>query len=226
MRYQLVFQLDNEKFPKDYRRIIMSYIKNALSQYDETTYQKYYHEKDPIIKPFTFSVYYNHPAFEGETILIKDKIVKLNISIQDYSLAITLYNSVNHQRNIPFPITNNTMILKNITMIPEDEITTDQITIKFMSPLVVRERKGQKDWYYSYSEEGKFKEILKQNLKEQLTISQIPLEALESFEIEAVQPKKTIIKFYEKKIEASVGTYILKGNEELLNFLYQCGMRK
>lgn len=226
MRYQLAFQLNNEKFPQDYRRIIMSYIKNALSQYDETTYQKYYHGKDPIIKPFTFSVYFNYPTFENEIILIKDKAVKLNLSIQDYSLAITLYNSVNHQRNIPFPITNNIMTLKNITMIPEDEITTNQITIKFISPLVVRERKEKKDWYYSYSEEGKFKEILKQNLKEQLSISQVPLDTLETFEIEAIQPKKTIIKFYEKKIEASVGTYVLKGNEKLLNFLYQCGMRK
>ena len=226
MRYQLTFQLNTEEFPLDYRRIIMSYIKNALSQYDQTTYQKYYHEKDPIMKPFTFSVYFSNPIFKNETILIKDKTIKLNLSIQDYSLSITLYNSINHQRNILFPIANNTITLKNITMIPEDEITTNQITIKFMSPLVVRERKDQKDWYYSYSEEGKFKEILKQNLKEQLSISQIPLEELEDFEIKAVQSKKAIIKFYEKKIETSVGTYILKGNKELLNFLYQCGMRK
>lgn len=111
-------------------------------------------------------------------------------------------------------------------MMPEDEITTNQITIKFMSPLVVRERKDKKDWYYSYSEDNKFKEILKQNLKEQLSISQIPLTTLEDFEIKAVQPKKTIIQFYEKKIETSVGTYILKGDKELLRFIYQCGMRK
>lgn len=226
MRYQLTFQLNTEEFPLDYRRKIMSYIKNALSKYDETTYQKYYHEKDPIMKPFTFSVYFNSPIFKNETIFIKDKIMKLNLSIQDYNLAITLYNSVNHQRNLPFPITNNAITLKNITMMPEDEIITNQITIKFMSPLVVRERKDKKDWYYSYNEDGKFKEILKQNLKEQLSISKIPLETLETFEIKAVQSKKTIIQFYEKKIEASVGTYILKGDKELLNFLYQCGMRK
>ena len=46
MRYQLTFQLNTEEFPLDYRRTIMSYIKNALSKYDETTYQKYYHEND------------------------------------------------------------------------------------------------------------------------------------------------------------------------------------
>ncbi len=226
MRYQLTFQLNTEEFPLDYRRTIMSYIKNALSKYDETTYQKYYHEKDPIMKPFTFSVYFNSPIFKDETIFVKDKMMKLNLSIQDYNLAITLYNSVNHQRNVSFPITNNVITLKNITMMPEDEITTNQITIKFMSPLVVRERKDKKDWYYSYSEDNKFKEILKQNLKEQLSISQIPLTTLEDFEIKAVQPKKTIIQFYEKKIETSVGTYILKGDKELLRFIYQCGMRK
>lgn len=226
MRYQLTFQLNTEEFPLDYRRTIMSYIKNALSKYDETTYQKYYHEKDPIMKPFTFSAYFNSPIFKDETIFVKDKMMKLNLSIQDYNLAITLYNSVNHQRNVSFPITNNVITLKNITMMPEDEITTNQITIKFMSPLVVRERKDKKDWYYSYSEDNKFKEILKQNLKEQLSISQIPLTTLEDFEIKAVQPKKTIIQFYEKKIETSVGTYILKGDKQLLGFLYQCGMRK
>ncbi len=226
MRYQLTFELNNEKFPLDYRRTIMSYIKNALSQHDKDTYQKYYHDKDPIVKPFTFSVYFNSPIFEKETIIIKDHTIKLNLSIQDYSLAIILYNSINHQRNIPFPIANNNMTLKNITMIPEDEIATNQITIKFMSPLVVRERKAQKDWYYFYSEESKFQEVLKQNLKEQLSISKIPLETIENFEIRAIQPKKTIIQFYEKKIEASVGTYVLKGDKDLLKFLYQCGMRK
>ncbi len=224
MRYQLTFELNNEKFPLDYRRTIMSYIKNALSQYNQTTYKKYYNEKDPIIKPFTFSIYFNAPIFEKENILINDKIIKLNISIQDYGLAISLYNSVNHQRNIPYPITNNAMTLRNICMIPEKEITSNLITIKFMSPLVVRERKDKKDWYYSYCEEGKFKEVLKQNIKEQLSISQIPLKTLETFEIEAVKTKKAIVKFYEKQIEVSLGTYILKGEKELLEFLYQCGM--
>ncbi len=225
MRYQLSFNLENERFPLDYRRTVISFIKKSLSEYDKETYENYYHEKDPKQKPFTFSIYFHNPKFETDKIILTDKSVELNISIADYSLAIIFYNSINHQRYKAFPLTNNTMTLKNITMLPEPLITTEQIKVKFMSPLVVRQRINNKDWYYSYSTKEKFEETLKMNIKEQLSITDIPTDIVNTFEIDTIQPKKAVVKFYEKQIEASLGTYWLKGDKRLLTFLYQCGMR-
>lgn len=226
MRYQLSFNLENGNFPLDYRRTIISFIKKALSDYDQITYEKYYHEKDPNKKPFTFSVYFHSPKFETDKILLMDKALEVNLSIADYSLAIILYNSINHQRYKSFPLANNKMTLNNIVMLPEPLITTEQVKIKFLSPLVVRERKGRKDWYYSYDAKDKFEETLKINLKEQLSITDIPRETVDTFQIEPIQPKKTVVRFYEKQIEVSLGTYLIKGDKDLLNFLYQCGIRK
>ena len=39
-----------------------------------------------------------------------------------------------------------------------------------------------------------------------------------------ITPKKVIIKFYEKQIECSAGTFKLEGNKELLNYLYKAGI--
>lgn len=226
MRYQLSFNLENENFPLDYRRTIISFIKKALSDYDQTTYEKYYHAKDPKKKPFTFSVYFHSSKFETDKILVMDKTLEVNLSIADYSLAIILYNSINHQRYKSFPLANNKMTLNNIVMLPEPLITTEQVKIKFLSPLVVRKRKDRKDWYYSYDAKDEFEKTLKINLKEQLSITDIPKETVDTFQIEPIQPKKTVVRFYEKQIEVSLGTYLIKGDKDLLNFLYQCGIRK
>ena len=224
MRYQLSFSLENEYFPLDYRRIILSFIKKALSEYDETTYEKYYHAKDPTKKPFTFSVYFYSSEFQKDKILVHKKSLEVSFSIADYSLAIMLYNSINHQRYKEFPIANNKMILNNIMMLPETQITTEQIKIKFLSPLIVRERVNEKDWYYSYCDGEKFEEILKINVKEQLETTNIPKETVDTLKLEPINPKKTVVKFYEKQMEASLGTYLLSGDKTLLNFLYQCGL--
>ena len=66
--------------------------------------------------------------------------------------------------------------------------------------------------------------MLKINIKEQLKITNIPLETVDTFKIKPIKAKKIIIKFYEKYIECSTGTFELSGNKELLEYLYKSGM--
>ena len=79
------------------------------------------------------------------------------------------------------------------------------------------------DYYYSFENE-KFEETLKMNIKEQLKITNIPLELVNTLKITPIKAKKVIIKFYEKQIECSTGIFELEGNIELLNYLYKAGM--
>ena len=160
---------------------------------------------------------------EKDKIILKDKNLELNITTSDYETGIILYNSFNKQKYQKYPLNNNTMTLKNITMIIEKEITTDKIIVKFQAPLCVRSRENSKDYYYSYENE-KFEEMLKINIKEQLKITNIPLETVDTFKIKPIKAKKIIIKFYEKYIECSTGTFELSGNKELLEYLYKSGM--
>lgn len=223
MRIKLYFTLENEKIPIDYRRSIISFIKKSLSEYSEKEFKKYYNQKDNIIKPYAFSIFFRQPQIKEQEIIIEDKRFEMNITAADYGTAITLYNSFNHQKNKKFSIHKNSLTLQKIVLIPEKEIKENKIIIKFQSPLCTRKREQNKDYYYSYEKE-KFEETLKTNIKEQLKITKIPEESVETLKIIPIKAKKTIIKFYEKQIECSTGTFQLEGEIELLNYLYKTGI--
>lgn len=223
MRMKLYFTLENKKMPIDYRRSIISFIKMSLSEYSENELKKYYNQKDNIIKPYAFSIFFRQPQINGQEIILEDKNFEMNMTIENYETAITIYNAFNHQKNKKFSINQNSWTLQNIVLIPEKEIKGNKIIIKFQAPLCVRERNQNKDYYYSFLNE-KFEETLKMNIKEQLRITNIPLESVDTFKITPIKAKKVIIKFYEKQIECSTGIFEVEGNIELLNYLYKAGV--
>lgn len=223
MRLKLSFDLENEHLPIQYRKCILSFIKLSLSEYDEKFFKKFYNQRDNIVKSYTFAVFFKSPEFREDEIIIKDKKIELNMSIAEYETSIILYNAFNHQKNEKFSINKNSMILKNIAMILEKQVDSDEIIVKFMSSLVVRSRVDNKDYYYSF-EDDNFLNILKINIKEQLSITNIDKEKVDSFKLEPINAKKVIVKFYEKKIETSVGSFKMSGDKELLQYLYQAGV--
>lgn len=223
MRIKLYFTLENTSIPIDYRRSIISFIKLSLINYSEKEFQKYYNKKDNIIKPYAFSVFFKNPKINGQEIIVEDKKFEINMTIENYETAITMYNAFNYQKNKKFSINQNSWILQNIVLMPEKEIKENKMSIKFQSPLCTRKREGNKDYYYSFEKE-KFEETLKINIKEQLKITNIPLELVDTLKITPIKAKKVIIKFYEKQLECSTGIFALEGDIELLNYLYKAGM--
>lgn len=223
MRYKLFFELENKDISIQYRKSILSFFKKSLSEYDNEIYEKLYHAKDPIMKPYTFSVFFRESEFRENRIIVNSKQMELNISIADYEIAVILYNAFNHQRNKIFHLEHNSMTLKNIVLIQEKQINTEEITIKFMSPLIVRQRENEKDYYFSVEGE-KFLETLKINIKEQLKLTNYSMDIVDSIKLEKINGRKTVVKFYEKQMEGSIGTFKLFGNKELLNFLYRAGI--
>lgn len=225
MRFKLIFNLENEIIPMQYRRSILSFIKKSLEDYSEDEYKKFYNQRDNIMKPFCFSVFFKDSQFQGENIIVHAKTMEVNFSTSDYNAGIVLYNAFKHKKNIKFSLHQNSMILKNLILLPEKEIKEEQVIIKFLSPLVVRNRQEKKDYYYSY-EQDEFLDTLKLNIKIQLQISDLPEDIVENLKLEPIKAKKVIVKFYEKKMETSIGVFQLSGNPELLNYLYKTGMRK
>ena len=223
MRFKLYFKLEKEEIPIQYRKTIISYFKHSLEEYNQKYYQKYYNGKDPIIKQYAFSAYYKQQKIEKDKIILEDQRLEINITTSDYETGIILYNSFNKQKHKKYSLNNNSMTLENITMANEKEITTEKISVKFQALLCVRLRENSKDYYYSYENE-KFEETLKINIKEQLKITNMPTEIVDTFTIKPIKAKKVLIKFYEKCIECSTGTFELSGNKELLKYLYKSGI--
>lgn len=222
MRFKLFFTLENSTVPIQYRKNIISFFKFALSNYDEKYYKKFYNEKDNIIKNYSFSVYFKSPKIKGEEIVVEDKKFELNISVANYETGIILYNSFNNQKYKKFSLTNNSMTLQNITMLMEKKINSENISIKFLSPLCCRSRENNKDYYYSF-EHKEFEDILKINIKEQLKITDLPEKIVDTFKITPINAKKVIVKFYEKQMECSTGVFNIYGDKKLLEYLYKSG---
>lgn len=223
MRFKLYFTLENPKIPIQYRKNLISFFKYSLSEYDNSYFKKFYNEKDNIIKPYTFSIFFKQPKIEKDEIIIENKKFELNISIEDYETALILYNSFNKQKFKSFSIKNNSWTLEKMEILKEKQIKSENINIKFMSPLCARNRQNNKDYYYSF-EHSEFEETVKINLREQLKISKIPTELIDNFKIKPINAKKVIIKFYEKQIECSTGIFNIQGDKELLTYLYKAGM--
>ena len=79
MRFKLYFTIENTQIPIQYRKSILSYFKASLSDYNNKYYKKFYNEKDNIIKPYTYSIYFKNPKIEQDQITIEDKKFELNI---------------------------------------------------------------------------------------------------------------------------------------------------
>lgn len=237
MRIKLHFELENNIIPKDYRILILSFIKNNLEKNFNESYKEIYGEK-PTVKFFTFSVYLPKPKIEKEKIELDRNYFNVLFSIYDNKQFIEFYNSFNsmiiknENKENSYPLKNNKMELKNITMVNEKNIMSNRVRIKFLSPLVLRnhkekiinkKRKGE-DIYLDFNDSDFNEQInysvsrLIKDLKLNGVNSNIKLKPYNNL------ARKTVVSFKNILINSSIGEYILEGDSELLNILYKTGI--
>lgn len=224
MKIDLEFSLKNNIISIEYHSFIVSFFKKALEAYDEDMYHELYQDGNTTLKTFTFSAYFDSPQF------LKDQIVlgtnKLSIHITDYDIqsGMLFGNALRKMQTMPFPIPNNIMILNRIKMEQLPCLTEDNIIIQISSPLIVRNhnKETNQDIYYTYQDD-EFKETLKTNLSSMLQKLEYPI-SVEDFDIIPLKNKKTVVKLYRHSINASLGVFQIKGNIQLLDFLWKAGM--
>ncbi len=226
MRIKLFFNLEKPELDIQYRKSLVSFIKHALEEYDENLYKELYKKGENKMKSFTFAPLLPEPKFRNEIIDLSQNYFQVVFSFYNYAHALHFYNSFVKQKNKKFSLYQNSITLNKILILSEKEITSNVIYIKMESPLIVRnhDRETLKDMYYSFEKKEEFEKYLKINIKEQMKNENLDESLLDEFKIEAVQPKKAIVKVYEYKIESSLGTFKLTGNKKLLKYLYQSGL--
>ena len=207
------------------------------------SYKEIYENKNkPIMKFFTFSVYLPKPKIEKDKIELGENYFNAVFSIYDNKRFIEFYNSFNSMINkkidnkenekYSYPLKNNKMELKNITMVNEKNIMSNRVRIKFLSPLVLRnhkeitinkKRKGA-DIYFDFNDSDFNEQInysvsrLIKDLKLNGVNSNIKLKPYNNL------ARKTVVSFKNILINSSIGEYILEGDSELLNILYKTGI--
>lgn len=236
MRIKLHFELENNIINKDYRALILSFIKSSLEKNFKESYKEIYESKDkPIMKFFTFSVYLPKPKIEKDKIELEKNYFNAVFSIYDNKRFIEFYNSfnstINKDKEDFYPLKDNKMKLKNITMENEKIISSNRAIIKFLSPLVLRKheeitknekRKGE-DIYLDFNDND-FNEQL--NYSVLRLIKDLKLNGIDSnIKLEPFKTaRKTVVDFKNILFNSSIGEYIISGDSELLNILYKTGI--
>lgn len=224
MRLKLHFELKNNEIPRDYRPFILSFFKYSISLYDKALFQNLY-ENGTVPKRYTFAVWLDTPSFHSETIHLGKNMMEVQFSTGDTALSIHMYNAFFKMKMKEFDIPlGNTLVLKEIQLVPEKIITDRKIYAQFISPLVVRSHTKDKDFYYSIAN-PEFNNELMRVLRYQLKIlNDLPVSLLDDFHMTPVKARKTVVQFYGQYIEATLGTFEMEGNPVLLDYFYKQGL--
>lgn len=223
MRYEISLELENEKIVQDYRRKCMSLLKAITEDYNPNFKEKQYGENK--IKDFTFAMNLPFEKVEGDFIKLKNRSIKMYLSI--YKMEDALYfmtaflNGV--EKSFSFGINNSVKVL-SIRPVNEKEIRGESVIFNLMSGLVIREhiKEKNKDWYYLLSDENAL-DILKKNLRFSLK-DKFKQSDLEAIEIEPLNTKKTVVKFYDYKFPITLGNIKVTAKKEILEYFYKSGL--
>ena len=225
MRFYLTFELEKSSLPKDYRRIILSYIKKSLTEIlDGRYYSQYF--KDNIQKDFCFSLKLPKAKFTKDEIILEDNSIKVLFTSDDrQKTGLLLQQAFMKQKNKKFLITNqNSITLKQIHQQREQKITSSKVIFKKYG-LCIRDhnKETNKDNHYVYSDE-KFNEQLKVVLKNQISQTGFSKDIVDSIKFSPINCKKVLVKHYDTYVDTTVGSFLLEGNPLLLQYLYDVGM--
>ncbi|MCI6693537.1 MAG: CRISPR-associated endoribonuclease Cas6 [Clostridium sp.] len=228
MRFSLILQLKKQVFPTEYRKVILSYIKNAISKYNDGEYYDNFF-KDTVQKDYCFSVVLPKPKFTKDEILLsKDEIKIIFSTDNNYKIGVILYNSFIVQRNNPYPLpSNNFMTLKSINNEKREEISNSRAIFKTTlgSGLCVRDHdiKTNRDTYYVYCDEG-FRDKLIIVLTNQLLRAGFTKKEVEEVRVNPIQCKKVVVKHYRRYIDITTGILEIQANKKVLQYFYDYGI--
>lgn len=225
MKILLQFKLKNNKLPIDYRRVILSFFKKALSEIaDGKYYEKYYFK--PERRNFSFAVNLPNPKFSKSEITLEENRFRITFSTSDKMTGFVFMSAFIKQKgnNFSAPL-GNVFILTNISQIGDKTASSSTALVKMLSPLCIREhnRGENKDYYYSVASES-FEEKANKIIQEQLIESGFDDERVKGFSVKPLNSKKTVAFHYGNYIECSLGEFVLNGDKAIINYLLQSGI--
>lgn len=228
MRFILTLEVKKNIFPIEYRKLVLSYIKNALS---ECNSGKYYDKffKDTVQKDYCFSVILPKAKFSKNQIELDGNEIKILFSTEDKrKVGFILFSAFIAQKNKKYPLENNNfMILKSIKKKKKEEILNSKAIFKTTmgSGICVRDhdRESNKDIYYVYSDK-EFREKLQVILKNEVVKAGFREEEANEIKINPIQCKKVVVKHYRRYIDATTGMFEIQADNRILQHFYNVGL--
>lgn len=218
MKLELKFELENNKVPFDFRKGVISFLKNALNEYNKSFYDDIYDnckKKNLTFCPF---MQIETKNIKERMFYLKDNFLKVTLSSGDDMNIYKFFVSLQKQVNKKYPFYNNSMTLREITSFSRKASMLDFAIIKVSqyAPLVVMDHQVKtidsklvdKNWCYTF-ESPEFIELFK--FKTGLDI--VPLENC----------KKVVYDHFGMKIPASYGSFFVSGTAAQINDILNNG---
>lgn len=227
MRFKLDFMADQSEINIDYRRLVLSYIKNALSQsVNGDLLDRYY--TDTNTKDFTWTLIVSRPRFTKEKLQFANNKFTLVFSTDDrIQTGMYLMLAFLNQKNKRYPAEDgNYIYLKNIVQLNQKKVNDTTVRFATMpgSSLVVREhnRETNRDKYYTCEDEG-YADKLEQALKTQAEMAGFAQAAVAGIKVHSVTGKKVVVKHYGIYLDATIADFTVSGENEILQHFYLNG---
>lgn len=207
-----------------YQASMLSLIKFGLSNTNPELFKYLYAENR--IKDFAISVFFPHAQFQGKTIVLGEKQnAIIYFSTNDMKLGLNFFNAFQWLcscKDRPFNSTLNVNVGR-VFDVPVPTITSERVIFKTMSPLVIRRQDG----YFLSCVGNRVTEEYRTALKESVRVHQTSkaMQGLvDTLEFTPLNMKKTVMNPFGQYVEASVGTFELKGSPLLLNDILNSGL--
>lgn len=219
MKIKLVFKVKSKEIKADIKRTMVSYLKHSIESYDKKMFKEIY--KNNKMKKFTFSLYLPGCQKQGDITSLSNDLIILELSSGDEVLMMNMYYALSQMRNINYPMGNTFMMLDNMDVFNSKKNKAKKISIKMKSPLVIRDRKDNKDKYYTVSDE-EFEEKFKENIKNEL--EGLNLDCNPVISIQPLKAKMIVDKTFNIMVPASTGYFLLTADEDTLTALQNYGI--
>ncbi len=230
MRFEVEFLLDKpEIYTRDYRRVFVSIIKNALSSFaGGEAYQKFYDGTKQ--KGFCWCVLMDKPKFFENSIKLESERVKMVLSADDrdntgYFLYSAFMGLVGKKINI---YNTNGIGVKKVNLLSQKIISKNCCLFKTVvgTPFVVRNHSKElnKDICFYTSLDKEFDFELTQGLKRQAILAGFDEKDVGGIVAKNVNTKKMVVFHYDIFLDANAGMIEVCAKPEILRYFYQAGI--
>ena len=219
-------KIDQFSLPVNYNYLLQSMIYNLLDNKEKLSrkiHETGYQIEDKHFKLFTFSLLRGQYKIHGKRIEFLDK-VRFEIRTVDKNILLTIVESLLNLETLR--IGQNLVKILNVK-IGEKKLTGTSYKIRMISPLVVRSTDAdtKKTLYYNPFD-TEFKSRIMENFERKF-LAYYNKEPTGRFDIEPINyslKNKFVTKYKDFLITGWRGEFEIRGDAEVLDFLYQVGL--
>lgn len=232
MRFKLDFSIERSELPVEYRKFVLSFIKNSLTKsVNGDLLDKYYTGTNT--KDFTWTLIVKQPHFTKEKLEFEGNRFSIIFSTGDKEqTGMYLMLAFLNQKYKKYPAEDgNKIVLKNIVQLSQHEIRDNVARFSTMpgSSIIVRDhdRETNRDKYYTCIDE-EFQDKFEQALRYQAKTAGFSEQIVEEIKVRHIIGRKIVVRHYGVYIDASIAEFVVSAPYYVLQHFYLqgCGGRK